>query len=90
MEFSSKLLSQAVEEIAQLPDWQTDSLAFGAALLKQPKNQTLALASALEAFRTEIIFVTSATTFRIFQPVPSAQIPIATMVNFASSKISAM
>lgn len=57
MEFSSKLLSQAVEEIAQLPGiGKRTALRLALHLLKQPKNQTLALASALEAFRTEIIF----------------------------------
>lgn len=57
MDFSSKLLAQAVDEMAQLPGiGKRTALRMVLHLLKQPKEQTLAMASALENFRTQVIF----------------------------------
>ena len=57
MEFSSKLLEQAVNEMAQLPGiGKRTALRMVLHLLKQPKEQTLAMTKALDAFRTEVIF----------------------------------
>lgn len=57
MDFSSKLLAQAVDEMAQLPGiGKRTALRMVLHLLKQPKEQTLAMAKALENFRTQVIF----------------------------------
>lgn len=57
MDFSSKLLAQAVEEMAQLPGiGKRTALRMVLHLLKQPKEQTIAMAKALENFRTQVIF----------------------------------
>ncbi|MGB0366637.1 MAG: recombination mediator RecR [Flavobacteriaceae bacterium] len=57
MEFPSKLLAQAVEEMAQLPGiGKRTALRMVLHLLKQPKEQTIAMAKALESFRTQVIF----------------------------------
>ena len=57
MDFSSKLLAQAVEEMAQLPGiGKRTALRMVLHLLKQPKEQTIAMARALENFRTQVIF----------------------------------
>ncbi|MCH1517324.1 MAG: recombination mediator RecR [Flavobacteriaceae bacterium] len=57
MDFSSKLLEQAVNEMAQLPGiGKRTALRMVLHLLKQPKEQTLAMTKALDAFRTEVIF----------------------------------
>ncbi len=57
MDFSSKLLEQAVNEMAQLPGiGKRTALRMVLHLLKQPKEQTLAMTKALDVFRTEIIF----------------------------------
>ena len=57
MDFSSKLLAQAVDEMAQLPGiGKRTALRMVLHLLKQPKEQTLAMARALENFRTQVIF----------------------------------
>lgn len=57
MEFPSKLLAQAVEEMAQLPGiGKRTALRMVLHLLKQPKEQTIAMANALESFRTQVIF----------------------------------
>lgn len=60
MDFSSKLLQQAVEEIAQLPGiGKRTALRLALHLLKQPEERTLATTRALEAFRTQVIFCES-------------------------------
>jgi len=57
MDFSSKLLAQAVDEMAQLPGiGKRNALRMVLHLLKQPKEQTIAMANALESFRTQVIF----------------------------------
>ena len=57
MDFSSKLLAQAVDEMAQLPGiGKRTALRMVLHLLKQPKEQTIAMARALENFRTQVIF----------------------------------
>lgn len=57
MDFSSKLLEQAVNEMAQLPGiGKRTALRMVLHLLKQPKEQTIAMTKALDAFRTEVIF----------------------------------
>ena len=57
MDFSSKLLEQAVNEMAQLPGiGKRTALRMVLHLLKQPATQTLAMTKALEAFRTQVIF----------------------------------
>lgn len=57
MDFSSKLLAQAVDEMAQLPGiGKRTALRMVLHLLKQPKEQTLAMVRALENFRTQVIF----------------------------------
>ena len=57
MDFSSKLLAQAVDEMAQLPGiGKRTALRMVLHLLKQPKEQTLAMTKALDAFRTQVIF----------------------------------
>lgn len=55
MEFSSKLLENAVNEISQLPGiGKRTALRLVLHLLRQPKSQTMHLASALQDLRTEI------------------------------------
>ena len=57
MDFSSKLLAQAVDEMAQLPGiGKRTALRMVLHLLKQPKEQTIAMAKALENFRTQVIY----------------------------------
>lgn len=57
MDFSSKLLAQAVDQMAQLPGiGKRTALRMVLHLLKQPEAQTIAMAKALEAFRTQVIF----------------------------------
>lgn len=57
MDFSSKLLAQAVDEMAQLPGiGKRTALRMVLHLLKQPKEQTLAMVRALENFRTQVSF----------------------------------
>lgn len=57
MDFSSKLLAQAVDEMSQLPGiGKRTALRMVLHLLKQPKEQTLAMTKALDAFRTQVIF----------------------------------
>ena len=57
MDFSSKLLAQAVYEMAQLPGiGKRTALRMVLHLLKQPKEQTIAMAKALENFRTQVIY----------------------------------
>jgi len=63
MEFSSKLLEAAVNEMAQLPGiGKRTALRLVLHLLKQPKEQTLFLTSALTAFREEIKYCESCHT----------------------------
>ncbi len=60
MEFSSKLLENAVYEIAQLPGiGKRTALRLALHLLKQPKAQTERLTGALEKLRNQIKFCTS-------------------------------
>lgn len=55
MDFSSKLLENAVNEMAQLPGiGKRTALRLVLHLLKRPKEQTTQLAQALEGFRNEI------------------------------------
>lgn len=57
MEFSSKLLENAVYEISQLPGiGKRTALRLALHLLKQPKDQTTALVSSLGKLREEIKF----------------------------------
>lgn len=60
MEFSSKLLENAVYEISQLPGiGKRTALRLALHLLKQPREQTVQLAKALQSFRADIKFCTS-------------------------------
>ncbi|MGB1972325.1 MAG: recombination mediator RecR [Flavobacteriaceae bacterium] len=57
MDFSSKLLEKAVNEMAQLPGiGKRTALRMILHLLKQPKEQTINMSRALETFRTQVIF----------------------------------
>ncbi len=57
MEFSSKLLENAVNEMSQLPGiGKRTALRLVLHMLKQPKEQTIALAEALQTMRNEIKF----------------------------------
>lgn len=60
MEFSSKLLEKAVNEISQLPGiGKRTALRLVLHLLKQPKEQTIFLSQAIVAMREEIKFCLS-------------------------------
>ncbi|TXE10382.1 recombination protein RecR [Gelidibacter salicanalis] len=60
MEFSSKLLEKAVYEMSQLPGiGKRTALRLVLHLLRQPKEQTLHLASALQLMRNDIKFCKS-------------------------------
>ena len=60
MEFSSKLLEKAVNEMAQLPGiGKRTALRLMLHLLKQPKEQTEYLSQALTSMREEIKFCSS-------------------------------
>ena len=60
MEFSSKLLEKAVNEMAQLPGiGKRTALRLVLHLLKQPKDQTVFLTQALSTMREEIKFCES-------------------------------
>lgn len=60
MDFSSKLLENAVYEMSQLPGiGKRTALRLVLHLLKQPKEQTSRLSSALENLRSDIKFCTS-------------------------------
>jgi recombination protein RecR len=60
MEFSSKLLERSVNEMSQLPGiGKRTALRLVLHMLKQPKDQTLALAEALQSMRNEIKFCKS-------------------------------
>jgi len=68
MELPSKLLENAVKEIAQLPGiGKRSALRMVLHLLKQPIEQTEQLANALHALRTEIMFCTSCHTISDFE-----------------------
>lgn len=57
MDFSSKLLEKAVEEMAQLPGiGKRTALRLVLHLLKQPEEQTLHLSKALIDLKTEVNF----------------------------------
>lgn len=57
MDFSSKLLEQAVNEVSQLPGiGRRTALRLVLHLLKQPESQTVALSKALVDLRTEVKF----------------------------------
>lgn len=57
MDFSSKLLEQAVNEVSQLPGiGKRTALRLVLHLLKQPESQTVALSKALVDLRTEVKF----------------------------------
>ena len=60
MEFSSKLLEKAVNEMSQLPGiGNRTALRLVLHLLRQPNDQTMQLASALQNMRNEIKFCKS-------------------------------
>ena len=60
MEFSSKLLERAVNEVSQLPGiGKRTALRLVLHLLKQPKAQTIGLCDALQAMRKEVKFCKS-------------------------------
>ncbi|MCL4114152.1 UNVERIFIED_CONTAM: hypothetical protein GTU68_042434 [Idotea baltica] len=60
MDFSSKLLENAVYEISQLPGiGKRTALRLVLHLLKQPEDQTTSLATALVSLRNQIKFCTS-------------------------------
>lgn len=60
MEYASKLLANAVYEISQLPGiGKRTALRLALHLLKQPEQQTVALADALLKLRTEIAYCKS-------------------------------
>lgn len=60
MEFSSKLLERAVKEMSQLPGiGKRTALRLVLHMLKQPKEQTTALAQALQNMRYDIKFCKS-------------------------------
>ena len=60
MNFSSKLLENAVQEIAQLPGiGRRTALRLALYLLKQPKHQTLALSKSLNNLREFVMFCES-------------------------------
>jgi len=60
MEFSSKLLENAINEVSQLPGiGKRTALRLVLHLLRQPKDQTTYLSKALEAVRQEIKFCNS-------------------------------
>ncbi len=60
MEFSSKLLEKAVNEVSQLPGiGKRTALRLVLHLLKQPKEQTIFLSEALTNMRTDIKFCES-------------------------------
>lgn len=60
MEFSSKLLEKAVDEMSQLPGvGKRTALRLVLHLLRQPKEQTTLLASALQQMRNHIKFCKS-------------------------------
>src|SRR5690606_17700552 len=55
MEFSSKLLERAVNEMSQLPGiGKRTALRLVLHMLRQPKEQTLALSEALQTMRNDI------------------------------------
>ena len=55
MEFSSKLIERAVNEISQLPGiGKRSALRLVLHLLKQPQDQTLFLSQALVTMRSDI------------------------------------
>ena len=57
MEFSSKLLAEAVNEMSQLPGiGKRTALRLVLHLLKQPESQTVALSKALVDLKTEVKF----------------------------------
>lgn len=60
MEFSSKLLERAVNEMSQLPGiGKRTALRLVLHMLRQPKEQTLALSEALQSMRNEVKFCKS-------------------------------
>lgn len=60
MEFSSKLLQNAVNEISQLPGiGKRTALRLALHLLRQPESQTMQLATALHTMRSQIQFCAS-------------------------------
>lgn len=60
MEFSSKLLERAVNEMSQLPGiGKRTALRLVLHMLRQPKEQTFALAEALQTMRNDVKFCES-------------------------------
>ncbi|MGB5418717.1 recombination mediator RecR [Algibacter sp.] len=60
MEFSSKLLERAVNEMSQLPGiGKRTALRLVLHMLRQPKEQTLALSEALQTMRNDVKFCKS-------------------------------
>lgn len=81
MEFSSKLLENAVYEMSQLPGiGKRTALRLVLHLLKQPEERTELLAHALLKLKSEVNFVKTATIFPIpncakFAPIPNGMKP---------------
>lgn len=60
MEFSSKLLENAVNEVSQLPGiGRRTALRLVLHMLRQPREQTMSLSNALQAMRNDIKFCKS-------------------------------
>ena len=60
MEFSSKLLQNAVNEVAQLPGiGRRTALRLVLHLMRQPENQTIQLSKSLTEMRSKINFCNS-------------------------------
>ena len=60
MEFSSKLLERAVNEMSQLPGiGKRTALRLVLHMLRQPKDQTMALSEALQSMRSNVKFCKS-------------------------------
>ena len=91
MDFSSKLLEQAVYEMSQLPGiGKRTALRLVLHLLRQSEGQTVQLADALLKVRTEIKFVKIATTFLMLNFVRFVQTPIVMRLLFVWLKMYVM
>ena len=78
MDFSSKLLENAVQEISQLPGiGKRTALRLALHLLKQPPERSLSLSQAIIELREGVVFCSNVTISRIlnyvkFVPVRNA------------------
>lgn len=83
MDYSSKLLENAINEMAQLPGiGKSTALRLLLHLLKRPEEQSLDLAKSLIDLRTKIKFCKTATTSVIKSCVKFVEIPTATIRSF--------